>query len=230
MASYTPQISKTFEFEDDLLIDSGSLDFNEFNQGVISEQYECVGYSVFSHNKQQLEQPLVIDFRDTKGNRKIFNKTPRIDSYQSANILNCLEVKPPIKCDSMNRFSYDVEPTTDLILVIRLDKRRTKSQKFKLDANFKDQNTKVIADMYSGYNIYEVEQVILPNIKKKELQIKFDKNGKQIPKPFLNSNNVPYNVFHSAEGNKNNSKFLKYTLIGLSCSLLLYGLYKAIKD
>ena len=159
MPNIKPIVFKSIGYNDNLIIESGALDFNEFNLGCISEKYTLIGFDIFTENQQQLTEPIAVNYIDPNGNEKIFRKSPRIDSYQLSDAINCIDI-PDIPCDGLNRFEYTILPNADALITFKLDKRNTLTQQLKQQiGTAEDQNTAVLEDLFDGYDAKN----ILPN-------------------------------------------------------------------
>jgi len=223
MPNITPIVSSTINQNENILIESSALDFNQFNQGVISEKFTVIRFSVYSDNKLQLDEQLQVEYLDANGGRKQFAKAPRVDKYQLSNILSCLDI-PKILCDGLNRFSYNILPATEVYILFEIDKRGSVSEYFKQTSAIEvNQNEEVIKSMFDGYNTEQIEQEIMPShTNNKFLSIEGENYSNN------NLSNKHRNIKES-KNIKTNSTLKtigKIAAITIPFLILLYGLHK----
>lgn len=220
MPYVAPIITQTVGISDSIEVSSGAIPYNEFNQGVISEKYTVVGFSVYSDNKLQLEEPIKIEYAEANGNKQVFSQTPRLDKFQTTNILSCLKI-PNIPCDGLNRFYYNVLPSTDVYIIFQLDKSRTTTQVLnsEMGDSVNDITKSIIDSVYEGIATVTDEANQLGNISLDGAKKKFSEviniNVKYI------DNKLPINIsniklYKSAEGDTKVNSGLKYAAITLT--------------
>jgi hypothetical protein len=239
-----PEISNTIGFDDSLVVDSKAMDFNQFNQGVISEKYTVIRFSVFSDNKLQLEEQIIVDYVEANGNRKTFSQSPRIDKFQISDVLNCVDI-PKITCDGLNRFTYRILPATEVYVIFEVDKTNSVSQVFKKSTGSTiDQNNAVIESMFDGYDSDSLKEQILPDVeescdeendeddenKDKFTQYELGADGiENIIKGSLSKNTNNIKTSNKAIVHENSNNIWKIAAITIPFLLLVWGLSKIKK-
>ena len=227
MPNVAPIISNTFNFNDNLVIESSAMDFNQFNQGVISEKFTVVRFSVFSDNILQLDEQIVVDYIEPNGNRKQFAQSPRVDKYQVSNVLNCIEI-PKILCDGLNRFSYRILPATEVIVVFEIDKRNSISQVFRESNGLKDdQNSAVIQSMFDGSDISSLSNEIMPNYLQQEY---LNTDGEEYSNVNLRLKSPINNELQQKNKNKTINTILEIAAITIPFMVLLWGINKIYQN